>query len=94
MAKKKINLSTCTPEEREQYWTDYAAQNLVGKTVTNVRYLTEKEMHELGWYKRCLVIEFSDGTLVFPSRDDEGNDAGSLFGNDPKSKNLTFPVLD
>jgi hypothetical protein len=28
------------------------------------------------------VIEFTDGTIIIASMDDEGNDAGALFTND------------
>jgi hypothetical protein len=34
----------------------------------------------MGWARRPLVIELDDGTLMFASRDDEGNDGGALFG--------------
>jgi len=36
------------------------------------------------------VIELEDGTLIYPSRDDEGNGPGTLFGKDSKGK--TFYV--
>jgi hypothetical protein len=54
---------------------------LKGKTIANVRYMTEKEMEGLGWYSKALVIIFTDGTYMFPSADEEGNDAGVLFTN-------------
>jgi hypothetical protein len=43
--------------------------------------MTEKEMEGLGWYSKALVIIFTDGTYMFPSADEEGNDAGVLFTN-------------
>jgi hypothetical protein len=53
--------------------------------------MTEKEMEGLGWYSKALVIIFTDGTYLFPSADDEGNDAGALFTN---IKGLeTIPVI-
>lgn len=51
---------------------------LVGKTVKGVRYLTNEEMEDLMWSKNPLVIEFTDGTVMLPMMDDEGNDGGSL----------------
>ena len=35
-------------------------------------------MDAFGWRYKCIVLTLDDNTLVFPSRDDEGNDAGAL----------------
>ena len=51
---------------------------LHGKTISDVRYMTTEEASELGWHSRPLVIFFSDGTQLFPMRDDEGNDGGAM----------------
>jgi hypothetical protein len=64
-------------EEIEKRWTKYGKDNLVGKTIKQVRYLTQAEADIMGWY----------------SRDDEGNDGGALFGNDKDGKELIFPVI-
>lgn len=60
-------------------WSDKVARELVGKVIVAVRYLTEEEREELHWHDRSVVIQLSDGTLLWPSRDDEGNGAGALF---------------
>ena len=66
-------------------------QVLVGKKIKQVRYLTDKEQKDMGWYRKSVVIIFTDGTAIFPSADDEGNDAGALFTN---IENLeTIPVI-
>lgn len=75
------------------HWTEYAKQNLEGKTITTVRYLHSEEVEALGWHHSALVIQLSDGTLLFPSADDEGNDAGALFGQKADGSELTFPVV-
>jgi len=62
-----------------QKWTKECSKNLVGKTIKSVRYMTDKEMNDLGWYSKSLVIIFTDGSYIFPSSDDEGNNAGALF---------------
>lgn len=54
-------------------------RKLVGKTIVDVRYLTPQETSVLGWSKRPIVIIFNDGSFLYPSMDDEGNDAGALF---------------
>jgi hypothetical protein len=80
-------------ESTEDYWTKYAAEHLLGKTVSKVRYMTDEEAKDMMWYNRPIVIEFTDGTLILPSRDDEGNDGGALFGQTKDGKGLTFPVI-
>jgi hypothetical protein len=46
-------------------------QHLSGLTITRVRYMTP-------WYKSSIVFEMSDGSLLFPQTDDEGNDGGAM----------------
>lgn len=74
-------------------WTEYGTKHLVGRTIKKVRYLTDAEVRDLCWCESCLVMELDDGTMVFPSRDDEGNGGGALFGQGPKGEQLTFPVI-
>jgi len=77
-------------KETEKIWTK-KCRVLIGKKIVNVRYLTKKEMEYLGWYSKSLVIFFDDGTYIYPSQDDEGNDGGSLFTNIKGL--LTIPVI-
>jgi hypothetical protein len=74
-------------------WNKHANDNLKGKTIKKCRYMTKKEQESMMWYNRALVIEFTDGSLIFPSKDDEGNDAGALFGQTNQGDDLTFPVI-
>ena len=60
-------------------WTGYAAEKLVGRTIKNVRYLSDDEKETLDWDSGSLVIELDDGNSIFPSADDEGNGPGALF---------------
>jgi len=53
-------------------------QHLSGLTITRVRYMTPKEVEHLGWYKSSIVFGMSDGSLLFPQMDDEGNDGGAM----------------
>ena len=62
-------------------WETDIAKALVGKKIANVRYLTDKEQQGMGWFRKALVVIFTDGTYMFPSADDEGNDAGALYTN-------------
>jgi hypothetical protein len=82
-----------TKEEQETHWTNYANSHLVGKTIDSVRWMSEDEAYHLGWQStRPIVIQFTDGSLIFPSGDDEGNRGGALFGQSASHEDLTFPV--
>ena len=56
-----------------------AREILVGKTIQSLGYLDENEKNNLLWDKSAIVLELNDGTLLFPSMDDEGNEAGAMF---------------
>jgi hypothetical protein len=77
----------------DEYWAKEANKALKGKTVQMVRYMSKEEAEDMGWYSRPVVIQFTDGTLMFPSADDEGNDGGAFFGQSPSGKDITMPVL-
>jgi hypothetical protein len=76
----------------EEFW-NRKAQTLVGKKVKAASYMSEEEAEALGWHSRPLVIEFDDGSVMFPSMDDEGNNAGSLFGQTADGDSNDFPVI-
>ncbi len=87
-----------TTQSLDEKWTQYAHKHLVGRKITNVRYLSQEEADNLGWGKRCVVLHLNDGSLIFPSKDDAGNDAGTLFGQGPpddegKAEDITCPTL-
>ena len=54
--------------------------SLVGKTIVAVRQMTKDEVEAKGWYRAAPVLHLSDGTHLYPSSDEEGNNAGALFG--------------
>lgn len=80
-------------ETTENHFTAVASENFVGKKIKRVRYLTRKEAGRMGWHHRSIMLILEDGTMLFPSRDDEGNDAGALFGQTPTGEELTIPVM-
>jgi len=79
-------------KDPEKRWTAYANERLRGKQVKKVQYLTPEDTEAMGWYKRPLVIIFTDDSYIFASMDDEGNDGGTLFGGGAEG-DWTFPVL-
>ena len=52
---------------------------LVAKRITSVRYMTQEEADALMWSKRPLIITLSDGSMIVPQMDDEGNNGGALW---------------
>ena len=61
--------------------TEYGS--IVGATITKVRPMTAKELKEVGWEDRYgsvpIIIELSNGEVLIPSMDAEGNGAGHIF---------------
>jgi hypothetical protein len=73
----------------EEFWNN-KAKTLVGKTIKGTRYMTDAEMNQFGWYKKPLIIVFTDNSYIIPQMDDEGNDGGAIYGSDDS---LTFPTI-
>ena len=76
----------------EVKWQNFAHNKLISKTIIRVRYMDNEEMELMGWYKRPIVIELSDNSLLIPQMDDEGNDGGAMmhYKND---KDSVIPTL-
>jgi hypothetical protein len=67
-----------TSEQCKARWAK-AFQPLVGRRIAAVRWLGDDEVEELGWTEAPIALQLDDGTLLWPSQDDEGNGAGALF---------------
>lgn len=80
-------------ERLTQEWAKTGQDALIGKKIIAVRYLTEEEQSDLMWHSKCVVITLDDGTLIFPSQDDEGNDAGALYYQTTDQLNV-LPVIN
>lgn len=55
----------------------------VGKTVKEVRWMTEEELKAEGWERNsnpCAVLVFDDGSKIYASQDGGGNGPGCMFG--------------
>jgi len=74
-----------------KFWTDVAKKQLLNRKIVDVRYLTDEEMENLGWYQKSIVMVLDDGNMIYPSSDDEGNNAGALFTCNADQP--TLPVL-
>jgi hypothetical protein len=75
------------------HWTQEASRILLNKKIVQVRYMTDAEQQAFGWYHKAVVLQLDDNTLVFPSRDDEGNDAGALHYLKDNEGDYCLPVI-
>jgi hypothetical protein len=41
--------------------------------------MTPQDVEGAMWHSAPVVLTLDDGTEIYPSRDDEGNDAGALY---------------
>ena len=77
----------------KKLWGDKANKLLKGLVVEKVEYLSKEEMaHDFDWWSNATKkITFTNGLVIIPSRDDEGNDGGAILTN---AKELsTIPVI-
>lgn len=79
--------------EVETQWLQRARRRLVNQEIVGVSYMTLEESEQLGWPERALVLELKDKTLLYASRDPEGNGPGALFGQGPDNEFLNFPPM-
>lgn len=60
--------------------------NVVGVKIKAIRPMTKKELEREYWepdrFEKPLALELSNGVVLYPSRDSEGNGPGALFGVD------------
>ena len=63
---------------------------LKGKTIRTVEWLSDGDKESLMWYKRPVIIHFTDGSFIIPMMDDEGNDGGSMMYQDSKVNDTIY----
>ena len=84
-------------KRKNTFWQDLANKHLVGRTIVKAEWLKPSEAKRLmGWDYQPLELFLDNGTILTPSMDDEGNNAGALFTN-IKNKGMIgevgFPVF-
>ena len=62
-------------------------EDIIGRTITAVRYMTQDELDDLDWRGPVPILILDDGTEILAARDDEGNDAGRLWIDNPTVSN-------
>jgi hypothetical protein len=76
-------------------WVEKAESVLLNRKIVKVRYMTDEEMETVGFtFHRPLVLQLDDDTLVYSSKDDEGNDGGALHYDKEGDDNYILPVFD
>ena len=60
-------------------WQDKAEKILLGRKIVRVEWITDKEAEEWMWSSKPISMLLDDGTWIYPSQDDEGNNGGALF---------------
>ena len=62
---------------KDNHWQKLVNKHLVGRKIVKVEWLTPKETEKVfGWNAQPCEIHLDNGTVLTPSMDDEGNDAG------------------
>ena len=65
----------------QEYWTEKINKELLGRKITKIEYLTQKELDDNMWNKSPIAIELDNRIWLVPMADDEGNDGGSISTN-------------
>ena len=70
-----------------------SSDDVTGASIIKVRGMTNLELSKEGWDVdnidgRPTALVLSNGTVLYASRDGEGNGAGALFGTDIKGKSF------
>ncbi len=69
-------------------WAKIAADQLLGRKIVEVRYMTDAEMAEQYWTSKALVLVLDNGRRIYAASDEERNEAGVIMTDD-----LHNPVL-
>lgn len=62
----------------EAQWEAKIKKKLVGRRIIHVRYMSDHEAESCGFSNKPLVLILDNGAMLYPMRDDEGNDGGAL----------------
>ena len=68
---------------------------MIGAKIKKVRLMNETELSNEGWEldEQIIAIELDNQTVIYPSRDYEGNGGGAIFGYD-KETNTAFALAE
>ena len=68
---------------------------MIGAKIKEVRLMNETELSNEGWEldEDVIAIELDNQTVIYASRDYEGNGSGAIFGYD-KETNTAFALAE
>ena len=68
---------------------------MIGAKIKKVRIMNKTELSNEGWEhsQDIVAIELDNDTVIYPSRDYEGNGGGAIFGYD-KETNTAFALAE
>ena len=78
-------------QQLKKQWLARVAPLLKRRTIAAVRSATNAELRQMMWHRAAVVLVLDGGTQLWPSSDDEGNDAGALRTTIPGL--ATIPVI-
>jgi hypothetical protein len=64
--------------------------DVVGHKIRSVRQMHKHEWEAEGWHRGAIVLELSNGTKLYASKDDEGNGPGAMFGIDSRGDSFAL----
>ena len=79
-------------EKLSKQWEQIISEQLVGKKIVQVRWMTKKEADANYWDYQPVLLILDDGSILCPMSDDEGNNAGSLIHLGGKQERI-IPVM-
>ena len=68
-------------------------KELIGRKIMAIMPISKKELEAEGWddcHSATCVLLLDNGTLLYPSQDDEGNGPGTLFAMDREGTQYTI----
>ena len=74
-------------------WQATAEKHLLGRKIIGIQWMTDLWQQDMGWDNAAVMLLLDDGTLLWPSSDDEGNNAGALFGLQRSGLDFILPVI-
>lgn len=80
---------------RKNDWQKKAEELLLGRKIVEIEWMSSDEVDDTEWHSAPICLKLDDGSYIFPLRDNEGNDGGSLayFNVSNNIPNYHFPSL-
>lgn len=74
-----INVALKDEDALKKVWDKDVAALLRGRVIVDARYMTTEEQEKVDFRRAGIMLILDNGHILYPSMDDEGNDAGAMF---------------